>query len=459
MPVITISRQFAAAGGPIGKALAQRFDAELLDREIVAQVAARAGLSEAEAEGYDERLPGLWQRIVAALAMGGPDPSLPPLPADLMPATAVHERLAQLTRAVIEEAAARGNAVILGRGGAYIVPSGRDVLHVQLHAPLEARIRYLLTRVEEIPVDTRPDEASLRELCRTFDSRRAEYVKRTFGKEWLDPDSYDLSIDTGSMGVEVAVDLIEMAARRHDPTAFRPTPEIRISADSAAFFHVLIYGVSIILGIGAMFGCFNTMYDTVEARAREIATLRVLGYGSFAVACSVILEASVLAVSGSLIGALIAWTLYDGVQGNLGWDFFTLTVSLAMFGMAVLWALAISFVGGLAAIPAGGAPDSDRGFAGGLGRRGIDIAIAQVAGTRALPVIVLLQGRKTVPLSSSAGAALVDIVKPRIVVAEDGGLDRAARRTQRLEAMLLLHVFGNFQPAQAFDLPLRRAGP
>ena len=222
MPVITISRQFAAAGGPIGKALAARFGAELLDREIVAQVAARAGVPEVEAEGYDERLPGLWQRIVTALAMGGPDPSLPPLPADLMPATAVHERLAQLTRAVIEEAAARGNAVILGRGGAFIVPNGSDVLHVQLHAPLEARIRYLMTRVEEIPADTRPDEASLRELCRSFDARRAEYIKRMFGKDWLDPENYDLSIDTGSMGVEPTVELIEMAARRHDPAGFRP---------------------------------------------------------------------------------------------------------------------------------------------------------------------------------------------------------------------------------------------
>jgi cytidylate kinase len=188
----------------------------------VAQVAARAGVPEVEAEGYDERLPGLWQRIVTALAMGGPDPSLPPLPADLMPATAVHERLAQLTRAVIEEAAARGNAVILGRGGAFIVPNGTDVLHVQLHAPLEARIRYLMTRVEEIPVDTRPDEASLRDLCRSFDARRAEYIKRMFGKDWLDAENYDLSIDTGSMGVEATVELIEVAARRHDPAGFRP---------------------------------------------------------------------------------------------------------------------------------------------------------------------------------------------------------------------------------------------
>src|SRR5215218_6884521 len=58
MPVITISRQFAAAGQAVGRRLAERFGAELLDREIVATVAERAGIPEAEAEGYDERLPG-----------------------------------------------------------------------------------------------------------------------------------------------------------------------------------------------------------------------------------------------------------------------------------------------------------------------------------------------------------------------------------------------------------------
>ena len=121
----------------------------------------------------------------------------------------------------------------------------------------------------------------------------------------------------------------------------------RAGADTAVFFHVLIYGVSIILAIGALFGCFNTMYAAVETRGREIATLRALGYGSFAVALSVILEASALSVAGSLIGALIAWTLYDGVQDGMGWDFFKLTVSPAMFCMAILWAIAISILGGL----------------------------------------------------------------------------------------------------------------
>jgi cytidylate kinase len=214
MPIITISRQFGAAGRPVGKELARRFGAELLDREIVATVAERAGIDELEAVGYDEQLPGLWQRLAAAFAASSPDPAIPPLPADMLPATAVHERLARLTRAVIEEAAERGNAVILGRGGAFIVGRRPDALHVQLHAPLEARLRYLMTRVEEIPLDTRPDEASLRDLCKTMDGRRADYIRRMFGVDWLDAELYDLSIDTGSVGVQATIDLIELAMRR-----------------------------------------------------------------------------------------------------------------------------------------------------------------------------------------------------------------------------------------------------
>jgi putative ABC transport system permease protein len=121
----------------------------------------------------------------------------------------------------------------------------------------------------------------------------------------------------------------------------------RVSADTSAFFHVLIYGVTIILAVGALFGCFNTMYATVDARSREIATLRALGYGSSAVALSVVLEAAALAMGGALIGAAIAWTLYNGVQGDMGWDFFKLTVSPSMVGMALAWAVAVAFLGGL----------------------------------------------------------------------------------------------------------------
>lgn len=216
MPVITISRQFGTAGVPIARELAKRFGAEFLDREIVAAVAERSGIPEAEAEGYDERLPSLWQRLASALASSAPEVAMPPLPADVVPASAMHERLAAITRAVIEEAATRGNAIIVGRGGVFIIGRRPDTLHVQLHASLEARVRYLLMRIEEVPVDTRPDEDSLRQLCRSIDSARQGYVRRLFDADWLHVSHHDLSIDSGRLGVEQTADIIESAAR-HDP--------------------------------------------------------------------------------------------------------------------------------------------------------------------------------------------------------------------------------------------------
>ncbi|MBA3627171.1 MAG: cytidylate kinase-like family protein [Chloroflexi bacterium] len=213
MPIITISRQFGALGKPIGLALAERFEAEFVDRGIVAAVAARSGIPESEAEGYDERLPSLWQRIAAALATSSPEIAMPPLPSDVSLGTAIHERLPAITRAVIVEAAESGNAVILGRGAAFILKRRPDVLHVQLHAPLEARVRYLMTRVEEMPIDAKPDEASLRDLCESFDRARTNYIRRLFGRDWLDATCYDLALDTGRFGLTASVDLIEAAAR------------------------------------------------------------------------------------------------------------------------------------------------------------------------------------------------------------------------------------------------------
>jgi cytidylate kinase len=103
--------------------------------------------------------------------------------------------------------------VIVGRGGAWILGKRPDVLNVQLHASLDARVRYLLARVEEIPPQARPEEKSLRELCKSVDAARAEYVRRLFGVDWLDARSYDLAIDTGRLGVDRTVDLIASVAR------------------------------------------------------------------------------------------------------------------------------------------------------------------------------------------------------------------------------------------------------
>lgn len=214
MPVITISRQFGAAGVPVGRALADRFDAEFLDRAIVAQVAFRSGIPEDELETYDERMPSIWQRIASALAASSPEVAMPSVPYDQLPSMSTHDRLTTITRAVIEEAAARGNAVIVGRGAAFILGRRPNVLNVQLHASRAARVRYLMTRVEEVPLETRPDERSLENLCRSIDAARGDYIRRTFGADWLNATHYDLAIDSGRLGVARTVELIEGVARQ-----------------------------------------------------------------------------------------------------------------------------------------------------------------------------------------------------------------------------------------------------
>ncbi|HWH23954.1 MAG TPA: cytidylate kinase-like family protein [Candidatus Limnocylindria bacterium] len=208
MPVITISRQFGAAGVPVGRALAEHFRAEFLDRAIVAQVALRSGIPEDELESYDERLPSVWQRIASALATSSPEVAMPSLPHDHLPALSTHDRLVTITRSVIEDAYLRGNAVILGRGAVFVLGRRRNCFHVQLHASLEERVRYLLKRVDEIPPEARPDERSLKELCRSIDHERGEYIRRLYGANWLDATHYDLAVDSGRLGIDRTVQLI-----------------------------------------------------------------------------------------------------------------------------------------------------------------------------------------------------------------------------------------------------------
>jgi putative ABC transport system permease protein len=121
----------------------------------------------------------------------------------------------------------------------------------------------------------------------------------------------------------------------------------RFTAGFTAFLTGLAYTVGIIMAIGALFGCLNTMYAAVSSRGREIATLRALGFGAFPVAVSVILEAVVLSVTGALIGAAIAWTLYDGKQDVFGNNIFHLSVSPSLVWLGIVWAFIVALLGGL----------------------------------------------------------------------------------------------------------------
>ena len=110
--------------------------------------------------------------------------------------------------------------------------------------------------------------------------------------------------------------------------------------------------VGSIMAVGAVFGALNTMFATVAARAREIATLRAIGFRGLPVVVAVMLETMLLALLGGLLGGAIAWLLFDGygastLAGGVGQMTFEFRVTPALLWGGLKWALAIGFVGGL----------------------------------------------------------------------------------------------------------------
>jgi len=218
VPIITLSRQFGAGGTAVGRLLARRFDAEYLDREVVFEAARRAGIPAALADELDERAPSWLTRLGTALIAAYPEVIVPDAGGDVAVA-GYEDRLAALTREVIEEAAERGNAVIVGRGGAFILRDRAAVLHAQLEASLEARVRYCRMQAEELGGRELPDDRALARLCTDVDRARGAYLRRHFGVEWRDPSHYHLVVDTGRLGLEAAAELVALAARRLSGTA------------------------------------------------------------------------------------------------------------------------------------------------------------------------------------------------------------------------------------------------
>ncbi|WP_425602539.1 ABC transporter permease [Luteimonas galliterrae] len=172
-----------------------------------------------------------------------------------------------------------------------------------------------------------------------------------------------------------------VTARLSDPKAFKafkaaldsdPRVDVDISTTLDYFSKqseqmtniIRIIGIVVgsIMAIGAVFGALNTMFATVATRAREIATLRAIGFRSVPVVVAVMLETMLLALLGGILGGVLAWLIFNGytastIAGGVGQLTFQFNVSPEVLWTGIKWALAIGFVGGLfPALRAAGLP-------------------------------------------------------------------------------------------------------
>ncbi|MCU0293961.1 MAG: ABC transporter permease, partial [Thermoanaerobaculaceae bacterium] len=81
--------------------------------------------------------------------------------------------------------------------------------------------------------------------------------------------------------------------------------------------------VALIMAIGAVFGALNTMYSAVAERAREIASMRALGFGSGSVIVSFVFESLLISLLGGILGCLVVLPLNGLTTGTMNWQTFS----------------------------------------------------------------------------------------------------------------------------------------
>jgi putative ABC transport system permease protein len=123
-------------------------------------------------------------------------------------------------------------------------------------------------------------------------------------------------------------------------------------AQSLETIAVFGWALSITLALGALAGALNTMYAAVEARSKELATLRAIGFGGVAAFFGAISESLLLSLAGGLLGVIAAYLIFNGFTAStLGGGFtqvvFNFTVGPPQVVSGLILAMTLGLVGGI----------------------------------------------------------------------------------------------------------------
>jgi putative ABC transport system permease protein len=125
------------------------------------------------------------------------------------------------------------------------------------------------------------------------------------------------------------------------------------SVDMTRLIQTIGFGIAALMGIGAVFGAILTMYTAVATRAREIATLRAVGFNTSVVLVSVLSESLALGAIGGVIGVVAAYVAFNGYETStmnfqtFSQVAFAFRVTPTLLGMGLFYALFMGLIGGL----------------------------------------------------------------------------------------------------------------
>lgn len=192
--IITIARGFGSGGRTIGQMLSKRLGVEFYDKDIIKLASEESGINEALFGQSDEKTKGgLGKRSVYKGEVISPDKK----------AFTSEENLFNYTAKVIKKLAEEKSCIIVGRCADFILKDCKEAVRVFVWADEEncvknaAEVKGIVDRKE-----------ALKTIAAT-DKSRAEYYKAHTGKNWNDARNYDVCLNSGDLGFEKCVDIIE----------------------------------------------------------------------------------------------------------------------------------------------------------------------------------------------------------------------------------------------------------
>lgn len=184
--VITISREFGSGGRTIGKKVAEELGIPCYDSELIQKIALESGFHEQYVKDTGEYASGGFLSNLTNRAFGPTN----------------EDYLWEVQCKVVTELAEKEPCVIVGRCADYILRDKADCLRVFIHADMEFRAERIVNVYGE-------REESPEQRLKDKDKRRAAYHRFYTGMKWGHAQNYDITLNSGTLGIDKCVDLIK----------------------------------------------------------------------------------------------------------------------------------------------------------------------------------------------------------------------------------------------------------
>lgn len=217
MSVITISRQFGSGGDEIAAMVCEALWYRIFDKHMIAEAAKAEGISVVEMGDFSEENIQTSGFFLHLFSRPQPAFSARVWKEGIDGTRSIEEFVLDetealaLTQKAVKAAYQMGNMVIVGRGGQVILQNEPDVLHVRIVAPLEHRIQRVKEQLK-VSQNTYLADIEMRrnaqDLILSRDAASEEYLKRFYHVDWDSPLLYDLVINTGSLSLKKAAEII-----------------------------------------------------------------------------------------------------------------------------------------------------------------------------------------------------------------------------------------------------------